>query len=157
MRWLPTLGGCALVLSCAFSLTAGAASARLPRDLALAAEAYDKAQVTGDRAALERLVATDYALFNSAGAHEGRRELILGYTAPGTSLEPYVVTDKVEKVFGDTAILGGLVTLRGTGEDGKPFTARLRFSDIWHKQSGRWRVTFTQVTQVTQVTRAPQK
>ncbi|HEU4959383.1 MAG TPA: DUF4440 domain-containing protein, partial [Sphingomonas sp.] len=39
----------------------------LPPDLAAAAEAFDKAQVKGDRAALERLLADDYLLVNSQG------------------------------------------------------------------------------------------
>ncbi len=47
--------------------TAPALAATLPADLLSAAAAYDKAQIAGDRAELERLLADDYTLVNSAG------------------------------------------------------------------------------------------
>jgi hypothetical protein len=31
-------------------------------------------------------------------------------------------------------------------DGGKPFTARLRFMDVWAKRGGQWRVVFTQAT-----------
>ncbi|MGI9170323.1 MAG: nuclear transport factor 2 family protein [Caulobacteraceae bacterium] len=131
----------------AFALVAGRALvAPLPPDLARAATAYDQAQIKGDRAALERLLADDYTLVNSAGRLETKAQLIADYTAPGYRLDPFIVLQPVEKVWADGAVLGGLVTVSGV-DGGKPYAATLRFADVWARRGGRWRVIFTQVAQ----------
>jgi hypothetical protein len=117
----------------------------LPSDLAKAVEAYDKAQVRGDRAELERLLADDYTLVNSSGQIETKAQLISDYTAPGFKLEPFVVTDAIEKVWSNGAVMGGIATLRGV-DGGKRFEATLRFADIWAKRSGQWQVIYTHVS-----------
>jgi hypothetical protein len=38
--------------------------------------------------------------------------------------------------------MGGVATLRGV-DDGQSFEVRLRFSDIWAKRHGKWRVIYT--------------
>jgi hypothetical protein len=117
----------------------------LPSDLAKAVEAYDKAQVRGDRAELERLLADDYTLVNSSGQIETKAQLISDYTAPGFKLEPFVVTDAIEKVWSNGAVMGGIAILRGV-DGGKRFEATLRFADIWAKRSGQWQVIYTHVS-----------
>ena len=57
-------------------------NARLPRDLAAAATAYDLAQIRGDKAALQ-LLAWDYTLANSSGQVETKGQFIAEQTAPG--------------------------------------------------------------------------
>ena len=136
------------VLIAAALLTAGPAwAATLPPDLAAAAHAYDQAQIRSDKAELERLLADDYLLHNSAGQVQDKQSFIADSTAPGFHLEPFTVDEPVEKVIGDVALLGGVGTLKGT-DGGKPFTVRLRFMDVWQKRAGQWRVIFTQATRV---------
>lgn len=124
------------------SLLLAAAAVAVPTDLRAAVEAYDAAQVHGDRAALGRLLADDYLLVNSAGKTETKGELIADYTAPGFTLDPYVVERPVARVWTDGAVLGGVAALSGT-EGGKPYRARLRFSDVWAKRGGHWQVIYT--------------
>ncbi|MDQ2860548.1 MAG: nuclear transport factor 2 family protein [Pseudomonadota bacterium] len=123
---------------------APALAATLPADLVSAAAAYDKAQIAGDRAELERLLADDYTLVNSASQVEDKAQFIADYTAPGYRLDPFTVREPVEKVWTDGAVLGGLVTLTGV-DGGKPYAATLRFADVWARRSGKWQVIFTQV------------
>jgi hypothetical protein len=125
-------------------LLAAAASAHIPADLAAAVAGYDKAQVDGNRAELERWLADDYLLINSSGKSETKAELIADYTAPGFDLEPFAVEQPVEKLWNDGAVMGGIATLRGT-DGGKRYEIRLRFADIWAKRGGRWQVIYTQV------------
>jgi hypothetical protein len=125
-------------------LLAAAAAAHVPPDLAEAVAAYDKAQIDGNRAELERWLADDYLLVNSSGATETKAQLIADYTAPGFDLEPFTVEQPVEKVWSDGAVMGGIATLRGT-DGGKRYELRLRFADIWVKRNGRWQVIYTQV------------
>ena len=122
-----------------------AAMAALPADLAKAAHDYDQAQVKSDKAALERLLADDYRLQNSAGAVQDKASFIADQVAPGYRLDPFNIEEPVEKVMGDVALLGGVATVSGTSE-GQPYKVRLRFVDVWQKRAGRWVVVFSQAT-----------
>ena len=124
-----------------------AAATDLPADLAKAVKDYDHAQIKGDRPELQRLIADDYTLLNSAGHIEDKAKLIADYTAPGFELEPFVVREPVEKVWADGAVMGGIATLRGV-DGGQKFEVTLRFSDIWAKRNGVWQVIYTHVSRV---------
>ena len=134
-----------VLLSAALVLVSLANAADLPADLAKAVKDYDAAQVHGDKAALQRLVADDYTLVNSSGRIQGKTALIADYTAPGYKIEPFEIQQPVEKVWSDGAVMGGVVDLRGT-EGGKPFAVKLRFADIWAKRNGKWQVIYTHVS-----------
>jgi ketosteroid isomerase-like protein len=136
------------VLAAAVLLAPGlAVAAPLPADLAAAAHAYDVAQVNGDRAALERLVADDYVLVNGAGQVQDKARLIADYVAPGFKLDPFTIEEPVEKLLGDTALLGGRVNMTGV-DGGQRFALMVRFVDTWAKRDGQWRVVYSQVTRV---------
>jgi len=120
-------------------------AAELPADLAKAVKDYDEAQIHGNKAELQRLVADDYTLVNSSGGIQSKAELIADYTAPGYKIEPFEIMQPVEKVWSDGAVMGGVVDLRGT-DGGKPFAVKLRFADIWAKRNGKWQVIYTHVS-----------
>jgi hypothetical protein len=135
----------AALLIAAMLLGSGADAAALPADLAKAVKDYDEAQIHGDKAELQRLVADDYTLVNSSGRIQSKAELIADYTAPGYKIEPFEIMEPVEKVWSDGAVMGGVVDLRGT-DGGKPFAVKLRFADIWAKRNGKWQVIYTHVS-----------
>ena len=139
----------AACLLCAASplFAAAPASNVLPPDLAKAAEDYDQAQIHCDRAELERLLADDYTLVNGAGEISSKAEFVRDSTAPGFSLQPYVVEHAINRVWTNGAVLSGEVILKGT-DHGKAFAAHMRFADIWAKKGGKWRVVFTEVTRL---------
>jgi hypothetical protein len=134
-----------LVLVAASLLGSLSDAADLPADLAKAVKDYDEAQIHGNKAELQRLVADDYTLVNSSGRIQSKAELIADYTAPGYKIEPFEIQRPVEKVWSDGAVMGGVVDLRGT-EGGKPFAVKLRFADIWAKRNGKWQVIYTHVS-----------
>jgi ketosteroid isomerase-like protein len=115
----------------------------LPPDLAAAAMAFDKAQVEGDGPALMRLLADDYLLVNSQGQTESKADFIRDYTAKGFSFAPFTIQKPVEQVWATGAVLGGVVDAHGTS-DGKPYSIRMRFADVWAKRNGQWQVIYTQ-------------
>ncbi|HEX7693210.1 MAG TPA: nuclear transport factor 2 family protein [Sphingomonas sp.] len=119
----------------------------VPSDLATAAAAFDAAQVKGDGAALRRLLADDYLLINSQDIREDKAQFIADYTAKGFTMEPFAIDDQVIKVWADGAVLGGAVTMKGMS-DGKPYSVRIRFSDIWAKRGGKWQVIYTHANRV---------
>lgn len=131
-----------------FILALALAATPVPADLAAAVKAYDAAQVKGDRAALERLLADDYVLANAAGNIETKPQFIAELTAADFHMEPFTVDKPVERVWGTAesggAVMGGVATLKGN-DGGQAFSARLRFADVWAKRGGRWQVIYTQV------------
>jgi ketosteroid isomerase-like protein len=124
-----------------------ALAAELPPDLARAVKQYDQAQIHNDVPALERLVTDDYTLVNSDATLENKRQFLADFNLPGFKIDPYVMEQRVEKVWGDAAVLAGLVRL-GWTQDGKHQTRRLRIVHVWAKRDGHWRITYTQVTRV---------
>jgi len=137
VRWVGMLA--ALLLSLAGN------AADMPADLAKAVKDYDEAQVHGNKAELQRLVADDYTLVNSSGRVQNKAELIADYTTPGYKIEPFEIQQPVEKVWSDGAVMGGVVDLRGI-DGGRPFAVTLRFADIWAKRNGKWQVVYTHVS-----------
>ena len=119
----------------------------VPADLAKAAADFDLAQVKGDAAALKRLLADDFLLLNSQDKREDKAQFIADYTTPGFTLEPFVIDDQVIKLWSDGAVLGGAVTAKGMS-DGKPYSIRLRFSDIWARRNGKWQVIYAHANHV---------
>lgn len=130
----------------AWKLSLGA-KAGLPADLATAAAEYDRAQMKGDEALLNRLLADDYHLVNSSGQVESKEQFVAESIDPAFKLDPFVVRNPIETVWDDGAVLAGEVLLSGT-DHGKPFRAHLRFADVWRKHEAQWQVVFTEVTRL---------
>ena len=133
-----------LVLSAAPAL-----AAELPPDLAKAVRDYDQAQFHNDIATLEHLVADDYMLVNSNATVENKQQFLADFNLPGFRIDPYVLEQPVAKVWGDAAVVGGLVHLSWT-QDGKHQTRLLRVAYVWAKRSDHWQATYAQVTRVPQ-------
>jgi ketosteroid isomerase-like protein len=128
------------------SATPGLA-ATLPPDIAKAVEEYDLAQAHNDIPILDRLVADDFVLVNSNGTIENKRQYLADFNFPGFKINPYVLEQRIEKVWGDAAMVGGLLHLRWT-QDGKRQSRTLRIAYVWARHGGRWRTTYAQVTRV---------
>jgi len=131
-----------LVLSVAPAL-----GADLPPDLAQAVKDFHQAQFRNDVPALERLVADDYVLVNSDSTLQDKRSYLADFHRPGLKIDPYVLEQPFQRVWGDAAVLGGVVNL-GWTQDGRHQTRRLRLAHVWAKRDGRWQATYTQLTRV---------
>ena len=128
------------------STAAAAQPAADTADIRAAARAFDAAQVQGDRAALERLLAPDFLFVRGSGRVGNRQDFIAGFTGPGQSLQPYAVTDPLLVRAGpDVGIVGGEARVRGT-EKGQPFANHFRYSDTFVRRGGRWLAIYAQIT-----------
>lgn len=141
------LGRRALLVGVATSAAGAADASELPPDLVAAARAYDAAQIGADRAALERLVAEDYAVVGSDGSVQNKAQFIDSFTAPGFRLEPFEIEDPLMRVHGDMAVLSGRARLRGQS-NGAAWTSHVRFADVWARTGPGWQVVFAQTTRV---------
>ena len=112
------------------------------------ADRFDRAQLTQDRAALERLIADDLILIGSNGTRQNKRQFIEGFVASGLHFEMATPTDRYFIPLGpDAGIAGGDIVLHGTS-DGTPFTTRLRFSDTFRRINGEWLAVHVEATRV---------
>ena len=130
-------------------LMAAPAAAQTPPDNAeirAAAQAFDDAQLHGDRAVLERMLAPDFLLVHGSGRIGDKKDFIDGFTDPNAHLEPFDIKDRLFiRPSTDTAIVGGEAWVTGT-DHGKPFKQHFRYSDTFARRNGTWVVVYTQVT-----------
>lgn len=138
-----------LVLALSLLALGTPAIAQSPADNAevrAAARAFDDAQLHGDRAVLESMLAPDFLLVRGSGRIGDKADFIAGFTDPKSRLEPFEIIDRLFiRPSPDTAIVGAEARVRGT-EDGKPFAEHFRYSDTFARRNGKWIVVYTQVT-----------
>lgn len=119
---------------------------RTEADLLAFADAFDRAQLTQDRAALERMVDDDLVFIQSSGERAGKKVFIDGWTTSGDSYDPVTLTDRVIVRLGpDAFMVSAATTLSGTS-GGKRFSSRFRFTDTFRRVAGQWRAIHIQVT-----------
>ncbi len=116
----------------------------LEPSLVQAIKDYDAAQLQGDRAEMQRLVAPDYIIVRPGGLGD-RANLIHNVAGPGVKTDPFTIVQPFTRNYGNTVIAGGWCNLHGT-ENGKPWAQRTRFADVWTKRHGRWQVVMTTLT-----------
>ena len=126
-----------------------ARAAEWPPDLATAMNDHEQATLRNDVATLGDLVAEDYVLVNSDSTIQNKRQYLDDFKIPGFRIDPYTVEQPMLKVWGDTALTGGLLHL-GWTQDGKHQERLLRIAHVWARDDGHWRLTYTQLTRVPQ-------
>jgi len=137
------------ILAVALLMLSSCGAAQTPDEnvaIRAAAQAFDDAQVKGDRAVLERMLAADFLLVRGSGRIGGKADFIEGFTDPKSHLEPFEVVDRMfVRPSADSAIVGGEARVRGT-DNGKPFSQHFRYADVFAKRDGQWVVVYAQVT-----------
>lgn len=111
-----------------------------------AATEFDHAQLVGDRATMERYLASDFVFVRGSGKVADRAAFLAAFTDPDQKLEPFEIVNPVAIKLSDTAvIIGGETTMKGT-DKGEPFAEHFRYADIFQLRDGRWQAVYTQVT-----------
>lgn len=124
-----------------------AASAEIVRQLIAQADAWDKAIVRKDEAAVEANVGRLFFHIGGDGSTAGRHEFIADLLDPKLTIEPYVVEGLTVRLFGDTALLSGTIRMTGSYA-GKPFDSHYRYIDTYVREGGRWKVVAVQITRI---------
>lgn len=125
-----------------------AAAPAIDISIIAAADAFDRAQLAKDGAAIGQIVLDDLVFIDSSGKRLGKKEFITGWTAPGDRFDPITLIDRTVVPLGrDAAVVGAEVNLCGAS-DGAPFCSRIRYADTFVRIDGRWRVAHIQVTRI---------
>lgn len=132
------------------------------RDLASAMDERHKAMIAGDTATVERLTADEYVQTDISGYVQDKSTWLNEYFRPIATLikagkfrwDTYEEKEVQIHMFGNTAVVTGSMALKGTGA--KPsghtlvespettFTGTLRFTRVWVKRNGNWRLAALQ-------------
>jgi uncharacterized protein (TIGR02246 family) len=98
-----------------------------------------QAQIHADATALERIYADDFIGIGPSGTVRHKPEVLADFTS-GHLKFPSITTDEVEvRVYENTAVETGLSTMVGQ-DKGKAVPRDNRFTRVWVKQEGRWRL-----------------
>ncbi|WP_206243914.1 nuclear transport factor 2 family protein [Novosphingobium terrae] len=104
-----------------------------------AEDAYAKAVVAHDRAALEPLLARDLAYAHASGQEQDRAAYLAGALTPG-GIKGITFRQRVVHAAGGIAYTHGVVIY----DMGEPRAAR--YTAIWRRESGHWRLAVWQNT-----------
>lgn len=140
-RLLPLL---AVVAATSISFAAFADSTA---DLHKAAAAWDAAMVAKNTAGIAAPMTDDFVWVQGSGNVKDKKAFVDDFADPGAKLEPWKVEEPIVRIHGDSALLGGRVTMKGT-DAGKPFESKFRYLDLWVRRDGKWMVASAQITRL---------
>lgn len=102
---------------------------------------WTRALVQRDTASFRRLLAPRFVYTEDAQVM-GKDDVIRGVVGPDR-VEWAGNEDMLVHDYGNTAVVTGILAVRGTGTNGA-FTRRYRYTDTWLRMNGRWRVIAAQ-------------
>jgi ketosteroid isomerase-like protein len=135
------------VQSAADEAHATAATKALVERLTAQADAWDKAIVRKDRAAIEANMAEDFRQIDRAGGVETKKSFVDGIVSPDLEIDPYVVEDFDVRLYGDVALLSGRTRMTGRYQ-GKPFASHYRYIDVYVRRGDEWKIVSVQISPI---------
>ena len=98
-----------------------------------------RAQIGADAVALERIYAEDFIGVGPSGTVRTKAQVISDFTSGSLKFQS-ITTDEVKvRVYENAAVETGLSTMIGQ-DKGRPVPRDTRFTRVWVKQQGRWRL-----------------
>ncbi len=98
-----------------------------------------EAELAGDVAALNLLIAEDFWGMDLENGPFTRASILEGYTSGAVELDSHEVSEVEVRILGGTAVTTGLAAIRGRA-GGQPFASRMRFMDVWAWRDAAWRL-----------------
>lgn len=100
---------------------------------------WNRLRLASDAAGLDALLVDDFVLTHSDGKVQLKRDYIADL-ARRTRINHAIDNHDVEvRRYGDTAVVTGRTVQHGVGEQG-PFSGAFRFTRVWMKRDGHWRL-----------------
>ena len=98
-----------------------------------------QAQIHADATALDRIYAADFIGVGPSGTVRTKPQVILDFTSADLKFQSITTDDVQVRVYGKTALETGRSTMNGQ-DKGKTVPRDTRFTRVWVKQQGRWRL-----------------
>ena len=98
-----------------------------------------KAQIHADAAALKRIYADDFIGVGPSGTVRTKPQVISDFTSGDLRFQSITTDDVRVRVYGNAAVETGRSTMDGQ-DKGKAVPHDTRFTRVWIKQQGRWRL-----------------
>ena len=98
-----------------------------------------QAQIGADTVTLNRIYADDFIGVGPSGAVRTKPQVISDFTSGGLKFQSITTDDVQVRVYGNTAVETGRSTMNGQ-DRGKTVPRDTRFTSVWVKQQGRWRL-----------------
>jgi ketosteroid isomerase-like protein len=116
-------------------------------ELTRLSDAWDKAIVRKDRAAIADNMAEDFRSIDGGANVQDKAAFVNELMDAKLTIEPYTVEDFEVRIFGDTALLYGRTRMTGKF-DGAAFESNYRYIDIYVKRNGAWKIVSVQITRI---------
>ncbi len=124
-------------------------NSRTEQELLKLNQEYDMALVRGDAAALDRIYANEFVYTTFDGTVRDKTQQ-LAFTKSGDLRLESGQSDDVEiRVYENTAVMTGRFTAKGQFR-GKTIDIRERYTAVWVKKDGRWRLVAEQGNEIKQ-------
>jgi ketosteroid isomerase-like protein len=105
------------------------------------------AMVQGDLTALEGLLTEDLTYTHSTGQVESRTELLESLRSGRLRYLAATPSESHVRLVGETAIVTGRAELRVSAQ-GRELTVPVRFTEVWVKSGGAWKLAAWQSTRI---------
>ena len=98
-----------------------------------------QAQIHADAAALDRIYAADFIGVGPSGTVRAKPQVLADFTSGDLKFQSITTDDVQVRVYGNTAVETGRSIMIGQ-DKGKAVPRDNRFTRVWIKQFGRWRL-----------------
>ncbi len=109
------------------------------------ADAWDKAIVRKDEAAIAANMADDFRQIDHEGKVTNKATFLKGIVSPKLRIDPYPVDELEVRLYGEVALVSGRTRMTGA-YDGHAFTAHYRYIDVYAREKGKWQVVSVQIS-----------
>jgi ketosteroid isomerase-like protein len=107
-----------------------------------------EAQINRDTLALERLLSKDLVYVHSNALMETKADFLHSISGGGIQyLEMRKLNGDPVRRWGRTALLSGVIAVRGNFRD-SPFDVQLRYTSVYRKERGVWKLVSWQSTRI---------
>ena len=107
-----------------------------------------KVMIAKDRAGLEAVLHKDLVYFHSSGAFDTKDSYIASIFSGKSSYISIDPAEMLTRVYGKTGINTGVINLVNLSADGKETPVKLRFTDVFVFENGRWQMVSWQSTKL---------
>lgn len=136
-----------VVASVTFAQSVAVAASPAEKEVMAVTQAICDAFRTRDLQALEQWLAPEFVLIGTDSVVQPRAQAIAEVQTGEPHYEVFQNHDMSARVDGDTAVVEGITSLKGTAA-GKTFMVDVRFTDTLVRSEGHWRIVVSQVARL---------